>query len=168
MRRDALLLLGQAKGLAAERDAFHQERHVPCQRPHGLQALSILRYFFGMPLAWSDELSRLLLVWVSFMGVTLVHYSDVGHPAVTFLVDKLPNAPREVVDAVLNVLLIVGFAAIFKASLEYTVTNHRLVSAVLHYPNSVKYAVVPLSMALMVIKSLERTVVDFKKLMKNG
>ena len=67
-----------------------------------------------------------------------------------------------------NVLLIVGFAAIFKASLEYTVTNHRFVSAVLHYPNSVKYAVVPLSMALMVIKSLERTVVDFKKLMKNG
>ena len=65
-------------------------------------------------------------------------------------------------------LLIVGFAAIFKASLEYTVTNHRFVSAVLHYPNSVKYAVVPLSMALMVIKSLERTVVDFKKLMKNG
>ena len=128
----------------------------------------ILRYFFGMPLAWSDELSRLLLVWVSFMGVTLVHYSDAGHPAVTFLVDKLPNAPREVVDAVLNVLLIVGFAAIFKASLEYTVTNHRFVSAVLHYPNSVKYAVVPLSMALMVIKSLERTVVDFKKLMKNG
>lgn len=124
----------------------------------------ILRYFFGMPLAWSDELSRLLLVWVSFMGVTLVHYSDAGHPAVTFLVDKLPNAPREV----LNVLLIVGFAAIFKASLEYTVTNHRFVSAVLHYPNSVKYAVVPLSMALMVIKSLERTVVDFKKLMKNG
>ena len=124
----------------------------------------ILRYFFGMPLAWSDELSRLLLVWVSFMGVTLVHYSDVGHPAVTFLVDKLPNAPREIVDAVLNV----GFAAIFKASLEYTVTNHRFVSAVLHYPNSVKYAVVPLSMALMVIKSLERTILDFKKLMKNG
>ena len=69
---------------------------------------------------------------------------------------------------ILSVLLIVGFAAIFKASLEYTVTNHRFVSAVLHYPNSVKYAVVPLSMALMVIKSLERTVVDFKKLMKNG
>ena len=83
-------------------------------------------------------------------------------------IPTLPTAPREVVDAVLNVLLIVGFAAIFKASLEYTVTNHRFVSAVLHYPNSVKYAVVPLSMALMVIKSLERTVVDFKKLMKNG
>ena len=64
-----------------------------------------------------------------------------------------------------------GFARILlKAgeSLEYTVTNHRFVSAVLHYPNSVKYAVVPLSMALMVIKSLERTILDFKKLMKNG
>ena len=82
--------------------------------------------------------------------------------------DLADFVPREIVDAVLNVLLIVGFAAIFKASLEYTVTNHRFVSAVLHYPNSVKYAVVPLSMALMVIKSLERTILDFKKLMKNG
>ena len=155
----------QVQHVALRRGVFHQMFVVMIAV---VFAQVILRYFFGMPLAWSDELSRLLLVWVSFMGVTLVHYSDAGDPAVTFLVDKLPNAPREVVDAVLNVLLIVGFAAIFKASLEYTVTNHRFVSAVLHYPNSVKYAVVPLSMALMVIKSLERTVVDFKKLMKNG
>ena len=85
-----------------------------------------------------------------------------------FNVDGNANRVAAITFGPKNVLLIVGFAAIFKASLEYTVTNHRFVSAVLHYPNSVKYAVVPLSMALMVIKSLERTVVDFKKLMKNG
>ena len=85
-----------------------------------------------------------------------------------FNVDGNSNRVAAITFGPKNVLLIVGFAAIFKASLEYTVTNHRFVSAVLHYPNSVKYAVVPLSMALMVIKSLERTILDFKKLMKNG
>lgn len=128
----------------------------------------ILRYFFGAPLAWSDELSRLLLVWVSFMGVTLVHYSKAGHPAVTFLVDKIPNRPRELIDAILNVIMVICFLAIFVASLQYTINNHRFVSAVLHYPNSVKYAVVPFSMILMAIKSLEQTVEDLKQLRKNS
>ena len=49
MRRDALLLLGQAKRLAAERDAFHQERHVPRKRPHGLQALGVHRRLARSP-----------------------------------------------------------------------------------------------------------------------
>ena len=126
----------------------------------------MLRYFFGAPLAWSDELSRLLLVWVSLMGVTLVHYSDAGHPAVTFLVDKIPCKPRELVDVMLNLLMVVCFVAIFIVSLKYTVNNHRFVSAVLHYPNSIKYAVVPFAMALMAIKSMDRTIVDLKKLVK--
>lgn len=128
----------------------------------------MLRYFFEAPLAWSDELARLLLVWVSFMGVTLVHYSDAGHPAVTFLADKLPNRPREIVDMLLNALMVVCFAAIFVASLQYTISNHRFVSPVLHYPNSLKYAVMPFTMALMLIKSLERIISDFRKFGKKA
>ncbi len=124
----------------------------------------LLRYFFGAPLAWSDELSRLLLVWVSFMGVTLVHFSDGGHPAVTFLADKIPEKSRRVLDLILNLVMAVCFAAIFKASLEYTAANHRFVSAVLHYPNSVKYVVVPICMALMAVKSLLRSAEDIRKI----
>lgn len=124
----------------------------------------LLRYFFGAPLAWSDELSRLLLVWVSFMGVTLVHYSDSGHPAVTFLVDKIPGRFRKLLDLILNAAMVVCFIAIFWASLNYAVANHRFVSAVLHYPNSLKYAVVPLCMILMAAKSIFRTVEDVKKI----
>lgn len=110
----------------------------------------ILRYFFGMPLAWSDELSRLLLVWVSFIG---------RHPGPLFrrgpprrhlpgrqAAQRPPRGGGRGAERAADRGLC---PAIFKASLEYTVTNHRFVSAVLHYPNSVKYAVVPLSMALM-------------------
>lgn len=124
----------------------------------------LLRYFFGAPLAWSDELSRLLLVWVSFMGVTLVHYSDGGHPAVTFLVDKIPERFRKILDLLLNTAMVICFIAIFLASLKYTAANHRFVSAVLHYPNSVKYAIVPICMILMAVKSGFRTVEDVRKI----
>lgn len=128
----------------------------------------MLRYFFGAPLAWSDELSRLLLVWVSFMGVTLVHYSSSGHPAVNFLVDKLSINSKEKLSIVLNILMVVCFIALCWAGLMYTMRNHRFVSAVLHYPNSVKYAIVPFSMALMAVKSFQRIIDDFKALKKNS
>lgn len=59
-----------------------------------------------------DELARLLLVWVSFMGVTLVHYSDAGHPAVTFIIEKFPEAAQEIVGCVLNIAMAAGFLVI--------------------------------------------------------
>ena len=128
----------------------------------------MLRYFFGAPLAWSDELARLLLIWISFMGVTLVHYTKAGHPAVTFLIEKAPVQLRKGIELFLNLLLAVCFIFICRASLEYTISNHRFVSAVLHYPNSVKYAVVPICMALMAIKNLIHSFDLVKKLLQKS
>ena len=128
----------------------------------------LIRYFTDTSIAWSDELARLLLVWMSFLGVTLVHYSDAGHPAVTFLVDKIPAGARKYVDAAINVCMIFCFIVVFRASLSYTISNHSFVSPVLHYPNSIKYAVLPLSMLLMTIKSIQRAVDDIKTIVKKS
>ena len=124
----------------------------------------MLRYFFHAPIAWSDELSRLMLVWVSFLGVTLVHFSKAGHPAVKALVQKFSLRTQKIIDIIINAILAIGFIVIFNASLNYTLANTRLVSAVLHYPNALKYAVVPLSMFLMAIKSIFNLKNDIKAL----
>lgn len=42
------------------------------------------------------------------MGVTLVHYSDAGHPAVTFIIEKFPEAAQEIVGCVLNIAMAAG------------------------------------------------------------
>lgn len=128
----------------------------------------MLRYFLGSPLAWSDELARLLFIWVSFLGVTLIHYSPAGHPAVTFLVDKLPLKNRALLEVLLNIIMVICFIAVFKAGMQYTMANYRFISPVLHYSNSVKYAVIPFSMALMAIKSFERIIENLKKLLKKS
>ena len=128
----------------------------------------MMRYFFSAPLAWSDELSRLLLVWVAFMGVALVHFSDAGHPAITFLVDKLHGRKRLILDAVLNLLLIVCFIAVAYVGWKYTIRNYRFRSPVLHYRNSFKYAVFPVAIVLMALKSMERFVADIRMLFKDS
>lgn len=124
----------------------------------------ILRYFIHSPIAWSDELSRLLLVWVSFLGVTLVHFSKNGHPAVKALIQRFSIITQKRINILINVLLVLSFIFIFNASIDYTISNIHRVSPVLHYPNAVKYAVVPISMVLMTIKSILNIINGIKEL----
>lgn len=48
----------------------------------------VFRVFF-QALPWSEELSRYLLVWTTFLGATMAYRHGV-HIAVTFLVNSLP------------------------------------------------------------------------------
>ncbi|MDD3427877.1 MAG: TRAP transporter small permease subunit [Caldisericia bacterium] len=36
----------------------------------------ILRYFFGKPLPWGEELSRFLLVWIVFLGAIILDWEE--------------------------------------------------------------------------------------------
>lgn len=128
----------------------------------------MLRYFLNAPLAWSDELSRILLGWMAFFGVTLVHFSEAGHPAVTFLKEKLPGKGKAVAKLAIDAILSLGFVVVFFASCRYTIENHRFVTAVLHLPNSYKYAVLPISMLLMAYKSIKDTIFDLKDFVKTS
>ena len=48
-----------------------------------------LRYLFGRPFAWAEEISVLLIVWVVFLGAALVQKKD-GHVAISYLFDLFP------------------------------------------------------------------------------
>lgn len=49
----------------------------------------IARYVLSSPLAWSEELSKFLMIWMVLIGMSIVtrHRENLG---VTFLVEKLP------------------------------------------------------------------------------
>lgn len=126
----------------------------------------MLRYFWSHPLAWSDELARLLLIWAASFGVTLIFYSPAGHPAVTFVLDKLPVRTRSIIEICKNFGLAVLMLYVGYYGVQYTIACHRFQSAVLHYPNSVKYAVFPIIMVLMAYKSIVDGVIHVKEMKK--
>jgi len=70
----------------------------------------IFRFVFDSPLVWSEELSRLLLVWVTFLGAVVVCW-DGAHLNVDFLFVKLPRPLRRWV-RVFNGAVVVAFLAI--------------------------------------------------------
>lgn len=64
-----------------------------------LTASVIGRYVFDIGLSWSDEASRLLFIWVVFLGfaVGVRHRAHIG---VDFVVDRLPQTQRWVVEVI--------------------------------------------------------------------
>ena len=60
----------------------------------------ILRYFFGRPFSWAEEVSVLLLVWAVLLGAALVQKRD-EHVAITYLFDRFPVKWK-------NIILIFG------------------------------------------------------------
>lgn len=61
------------------------------------------RYVLRTGLPWVEELSRLLFVWVVFLGACVAMRAR-GHLAVTFVVDRLPALLRKLVIWATNLL----------------------------------------------------------------
>ena len=70
----------------------------------------VLRYFFDSPLLWSDELSRLMVVWMTFIGAAVVCWQG-RHLSVDVFVTHLPPGVQKVL-RVINQFLALGFLAV--------------------------------------------------------
>jgi len=57
----------------------------------------ILRFVFKHSLFWSEELSRYLLVWISFIGASIAFKSGY-HIGVQFMLNKAPNNFRKILE----------------------------------------------------------------------
>jgi TRAP-type C4-dicarboxylate transport system permease small subunit len=68
------------------------------------------RFALDSPLIWSEELSRLLLVWVTFVGAAVVAW-DGTHLNVDVVFARLPARLKAVVRT-LNLLVALGFLAV--------------------------------------------------------
>ncbi len=66
----------------------------------------VSRFLLHAPLAWSDELSRYLLVWVSFLGASVAFHRRM-HLGVTTGVSRLPHRQQRLV-AVVGAVAVAG------------------------------------------------------------
>jgi TRAP-type transport system small permease protein len=72
----------------------------------------VLRYGFGRPLTWSEEVSRYLFVWVVFVGSGVAARHQ-GHIALDFLVSRFPSRPRFAVAMVMALLSLAMLLLVF-------------------------------------------------------
>lgn len=122
----------------------------------------ILRYFFSSPIAWSDEMSRLLMIWVSFLGIALAFFTG-AHPSITFLVGKFNGKSKEIYEIIVNVILLIAFVGITYYGTVQCFKSHRFASTILRFPMSLQYSALPVCTTFMSYKIIKDFVIMFKE-----
>ena len=106
------------------------------------------RFVFSYSIFWSDELTRFLLIWVSFLGMS-VGVRRGAHPGIDSLVRALPPHSARLAFGLALLLSMLFFAmmALYGASLVIRTWPQRSVS--LGVRMSLPYLAVPVSGLLM-------------------
>ncbi|MDB5958425.1 TRAP transporter small permease [Ramlibacter sp.] len=120
------------------------------------------RYGFGAGFAGAEEVSRLLFVWLVFLGAVLALRRG-GHLGVALLQARLPRPLRRACAVLTHVLMLYALWLFLAGSWSQVQIGLHTYSTVLHYPNAFMAAsglVCAASMLLIVAANLLRVVFD--------
>lgn len=98
-----------------------------------------MRYAFNSGFTLSEELSRWLFVWMTFLGAVVALRSN-GHLGTDMLVGKLGPMGRRICMGIALVLMLYCIGLVFKGSYDQTVVNWNSTSAVMEVSMGYFYA----------------------------
>ena len=127
---------------AAQSPPWQRPVHLAMAVCLGIMAVAVfinvvLRYGFGSGVAASEELSRLLFVWMVFIGATAA-YPAGEHMAFTSLVGMLDKRPAAMasVTALIRLLVVLGAGMVAWGAWQQVIVGMGSKSVVLGYPTS--------------------------------
>ena len=116
----------------------------------------VSRYAMGDPSPWTEEVARMLLIWVGVLGGAYA-YREKAHLGLDLLRQKVGNVGKRRLDMITDIscgLFALAVLVIGGGSLVQLTWELRQTTAVLGIPMAWVYAVLPLSGALIVYYSL--------------
>lgn len=120
------------------------------------------RYVFIAPLTWAEELARLILVWISFLGTYLAHrYGQ--HIAVTALVSRMARFGQLLVRLGVASIVLAFMAVLTWFGTRYALAFMSTRSQLLAFPIGLVYAAMPVSTALICIDLLAEIRADLER-----
>ena len=99
----------------------------------------VLRYGFNSGIAVSEELSRWLFVWITFMGA-VVALREHAHLGTDVLVSRLPPLGKKVCFAIANLAMLYVCYLVFRGGLEQTRINMDVLAPSTQLPLAVVHA----------------------------
>lgn len=129
----------------------------------------VLRYATGVSILWAEEVSRYLMIWLTFIGSGLVlRYG--GHVGIETLQDALPPRRAASIRAAIVVLLLAFFALMVVAGARYAALAWAQTTPVLQIPVGAVYLAIPVGFALLTAHLLlmARAYVRERRLLADG
>jgi TRAP-type transport system small permease protein len=122
----------------------------------------VFRFVIHQPLAWTEELGRYLLVWITFLGAGY-GMSVKAHPSIEVLFDKAGKGLKKVLTVLTTILVIFFFWQVIFNSFEFINRSLTQTSPVLRLPMGWVYTVIPIASALFIINLLYVVLTEWRK-----
>ena len=112
----------------------------------------VLRFLTDHSILWVEEVSRYLMIWLTFLGAGVVlRYG--GHIGIDTLQDKLPEHAAWI-RAVIFVLMLAFFVAMVWLGVKYASLTWGQTTPVLQIPVGAVYLAMPIGFALLIVHLL--------------
>jgi TRAP-type transport system small permease protein len=123
----------------------------------------VCRYFLDFSLAWYEEVSRFLLIWIVFLGAVIALIKG-DHLGIDVLVLALPPRARRTVVILADVLVLAALVIMFQGAWEMAIDSLKSgwVASSVPIPYGWVYMVGPVSAGLMFIQYLIKTTGDIR------
>lgn len=115
------------------------------------------RYVLNDSLFWSEELGRLCLVWLTFLGAATA-YRRGAHIGVDMLTARLPQVPRKCAAALAVIVCLAFFGVMVVYGWKFMGFIKFQTTAALGLPKHYAFAVVPASGAVMLLHGVNALV----------
>jgi TRAP-type C4-dicarboxylate transport system permease small subunit len=114
-----------------------------------------LRYFLGVAWLWEPDFSRLLFIWIVFIGATVL-YVGKGHLVVDYFLNRMKSKTRKRMHFVIDLVTAVFLVTLVLNGIEVTRVRMRIPFDTWDLPTGYAYAAVPICGAIMVAVTLAR------------
>lgn len=125
------------------------------------------RYVLNNSLFWSEELGRMLLVWLSFMGAS-VAYKRGAHMGVAVLVERLPQRAKHAAACCAHLAAMALFWVMFWHGARFFSMLAPQMTVSLGISRQWPFLAVPLSGAVMLLHALFFLQQDLQALLQKG
>lgn len=116
-------------------------------------SIQIIARVFFQALSWSEEATRYLLVWSTFIGAGCV-YKRKGHINVTFIQDLFKGDSKKLVQILVNMLCAAFFAIAVYFGIKYMGKQGSQLSAALRIPMRLMYMAIPVGCGIMLLHAV--------------
>ena len=122
----------------------------------------VMRWLFKNPIIWSEEMIRLMYVWICFLGWTLASRYRT-YIRITFIFNALPPIPQKLLASVNNLLLILFsvFMVFYGIKMTEVGASGRAVTLPINF--ALVYVIVPVTNFVIILYQLTDIVNIWKK-----
>ncbi len=119
----------------------------------------ILRYFWGISWIWIPDFSRLIFIWMVFLGTSVLFYYN-DHLLMDFFVKKMGKPLLRKVNLVIDFSLIVFFLVLIFRGYEIAIVRMKIPFDMWSIPTGYAYASIPFCSILMLVFTIERIITE--------